>query len=424
MYIARKSASRFLKKMKFRDSRVLKALRLATYPAFEPAAARHFEALRREAENARNAGDLAGAEKVYLRAMAEARVASDPSHLSFLRHGLAQVYQDQGKYPEAELILREHLEEALKSPQANTQVHAAHMGLALLYQKQGNVAQAEEHYTSALAETEKPEVWPNGEFYCSTALWLARFYVEHHRYHDAEPLFLRVLEIREADRPSLPHYLQELAKVYEAQEKYAAAEESYRRALKIAEELDETKEFVIVRALGELARFCQERGRYSDAEDFSRRCLAIVEEKIQRHSAEDTNRLRRRPDDKNLEARIKHARVPISEALDRLAGIYEAQEKYPESEPLRRRSLEIKVEAWGENNWIWADSLAAHANALHKIGREDEATKLDEQLAAIRAKYPEGSVRSYVHLTSRPLKRTLRGRFRLFIHALRYPSPR
>jgi tetratricopeptide (TPR) repeat protein len=90
------------------------------------------------------------------------------------------------------------------------------------------------------------------------------------------------VEIRAADRrsdSSLSHYLQKLAKVYEAQEKYAAAEESYRRALKISEELDQPKDFLIVRALNALAGFYPERGRYPEAEDLSRRGLAIVEEK-------------------------------------------------------------------------------------------------------------------------------------------------
>ena len=247
--------------MKFGTSRLLNAVRLAFYPAFESAEAKRFEALTREARNARDAGDLAGAEEHYLQALSEARASSDPSHLNYIRHGLAQVYQEQQKYREAELILRDQLEEALKDPQSNTQVHAAHMGLARLYQEQGKLPQAEEHYTSALAETEKPELWPDRQRYCSTALWLARFYLEQHRYRDAEPLFQRVVEIREADRrsdSSLPHYLQELANVYEAQEKYAAAEELYRRALKISEELDQPKDFLIVRALDALARFCQE----------------------------------------------------------------------------------------------------------------------------------------------------------------------
>ena len=412
--------------MIFENSRLGRALRVAFYPVFEPADAKRFEALTKEARDARNSGDLTAAEHGYLRAMAEVRSWSDPSYLNYVRNGLAQVYQDQKRYQEAEVIFREQLEEALKSPQPNTQIHAAHMGLARLYVDQGKLEQVEEHYKAALAETEKPGLWPDGERYASTALWLARFYVEHHRYSDAEPLFERVVKIREADRPSdasLPHHLQELAKVYEAQDKHAAAEELYRRALKISEEMDQAKDFVIVRALDDLAGFYKARGRFPEAEEFSRRRLAIVEEKIRRHSAADIKRFQRRPNDKNLEATIKRARVPISEALDRLAEIYEAQEKYAEAEPIRRRSIEIKQQAWGEHNdFIWVDALVAHANSLRKIGREDEATQLEERVEAIRTQQPQRRTR--VTLTSRPVQRTIRWRVCVFIHTLLRPSPR
>jgi tetratricopeptide (TPR) repeat protein len=353
--------------------------------------------------------------------MAEAEASSDPSHVSYIRYGLAQVYQEQQKYTEAESIFYEQLKDASKLPQPNMQVHSAHMGLARLYNEQKKFAEAEEHYKSALAETEKPD----RELYGSTALWLARFYVEQHRYADAEPLFRRMLEIFEASHPSdqsIPHYLQELANICDAQEKDAEAEELYRRALKIAEEQDEPEDFLIVRALDELARFCEGRGRYPEAEDIARRRLAIVEEKIRKHTADLTKRLLRRPNDKTLEATIKHAGVPISEALDRLAEVYEAQDKYVDSEPLRRRSLEIKQQAWGEANvWVWVDALAAHAVALHKIGRDQEATELDERVNTIRDKY--SNRRAFARLTSRPMKRTLRGRFSVFINALRHPSP-
>ena len=404
------------------NSRLLRALRLAFYPAFEPAAEKRFQAVTREAQEARNVGDLDGAEKLYLRAIAETQASSDQSHLNLIRYGLAHVYQEQQRYREAELIFRDQLEQAIKSQQSDTQIHAAHMCLARLYQAEGNPAKAEEHYTAALAETEKSELRPEREFYFSTALWLARFYVEQQRYADAEPIFKQALEIREANRPldsSLPHYLHEFAKVFEAQEKYAAAEELYRRALTISEELEQPKDFRIVRALDELARFCQARGRYAEAEEFSRRSLALVEQKLGAQTA-DIKAWLRRSNRNDVEARIKRARVPISASLDQLAEIYEAQEKYAESEPLRRRSFEIKQQAWGEGNgYLWVDSLAAYANALHKIGREQDAAKLDERLAAIRAKYPEGSVRSYVRVTSTPMKRTLRGRFAMFMNALR-----
>ncbi len=157
------------------SGRLLTALRLAFYPAFEPAAEKRFEALTMEAENARGPGDLAKAEKLYLTAMAEAGASADPLHLNQIRHGLARVYQEQRRYREAEHIFRDQLEEAVNSPQPNTQVHAGHMSLARLYQDEGKPAEAEEHYKAAVVETEKTELWPDRGFFCSTSMWLAKF---------------------------------------------------------------------------------------------------------------------------------------------------------------------------------------------------------------------------------------------------------
>ena len=409
--------------------RLLTALRLAFYPAFEPAAEKRFEALKMEAENARGSGDLAKAEKLYLTAMAEARASSDPSHLNQTRHGLARVYQEQRRYREAEHIFRGLLEEAVNSPQSNTQVHAGHMCLARLYQDEGNSAEAEKHYKAAVVETEKTELWPNRGFFCSTSMWLAKFYVEQRRYSEAEPIFRRVLEIYEKDgslRSSLPHHLEEFAKVYEAQEKYIAAEELYRRALKICEELDGgSPSWLTMRALDNLAGFCQARGRYPEAEKLFSGSLMIVEERVRSEAAPARNGWLRWTNRKELEAMISRSQLPISTALDKLAEIYECQEKYAEAEPLRRRSLEIKERVWGERtSWIWVDSLAAYANVLHKIGREYEATKIDERVEAIRTKYPQGSVRCSLGFMSMPIKRNLRWRFATFVNAILHPSLR
>jgi len=56
---------------------MLTALRLAFYPAFEPAEARRFQTLTIEAENARSSGDLAKAESLYSTAVAEAQSSSE-----------------------------------------------------------------------------------------------------------------------------------------------------------------------------------------------------------------------------------------------------------------------------------------------------------------------------------------------------------
>lgn len=103
--------------------------------------------------------------------------------------------------------------------------------------------------------------------------------------------------------------------------------------------------------------------------------------------------------------------------------VYEDQQKYAEAEPLRRRSLEIKERAWGDRySSLFVDFLAAHANVLHKIGREDEAVELDRRVEAIRSRYPQGSMRFFVRATARPIKRSLRWRFSTFVSAILHPS--
>ena len=408
------------------SGRFLTALRLAFYPAFEPAEARRFEALTMEAENARGSGDLAKAEKLYSTAMAEARSSFDPSHLSRARNGLARVYQEQRRYGEAERIFQDQLEEAVNSPQPNTLVHAGHMSLAMLYQDEGRFAEAEAHYKAALAETEKTELFPGRGFWCSTSSWLAKFYVAQHRYSEAEPLFQRALEIFAEDRSPhsyLPSHLQEFAKFYEAQGKYEAAEALYRRALEVSEELHGASSWFSARALDDLAGFCRARGRYPEAQELYRRSLAIVEQVVRSQAAERTRAWRPWRKGKELEAKINQNQLPISGALDRLAVVYEDQQKYFEAEPLRRRSLEIKERAWGERySSLLADSLSAHANVLHKISREHEAAEIDKRVEAMRERYPQGSMRCSLRLTVGPIKRNLRWRLSTFISAIRYPS--
>src|SRR5262249_50492726 len=148
-------------------SRLLTAFRLALYPPFESAQSRHFQALTMAAENARGSGDLAKAERLYSTALAEAQSSRDISHLNLAYHGLAQVYQEQHRFREAESIFQDQLEAAAKSPQPNTLVHAGHMSLARLYEDAGRFPEAEIHYKAALAETEKTEVFPGHAFWCS-----------------------------------------------------------------------------------------------------------------------------------------------------------------------------------------------------------------------------------------------------------------
>jgi len=407
-------------------SRLLTALRLALYPALESAEGRHFQALTMEAQNARLSGDLAKAERLYLAAVAEAQSSYDASCLNLACHGLAQVYQEQHRFREAESVFQDQLEAAAKSPQPNTLAHAGHMSLAQLYEDEGKFAEAEIHYKAALAETEKTEVFPGRAFWCSTSTWLARFYIARQRYSEAEPLFQRASEIFEENQPSnsyLPQHLQEFAKLYEAQGKDEAAEGLYRRALALCEESQGPHSLYTARAAEALATFCRARRRYPEAEELYRRSLTIVEEDVRSRAAMWSKGWRPWRNKKELQIRLSLNQIPISTSLDQLATVYEDQQKYTESEPLRRRSVEIKERAWGERHRSFLiDSLTAHAHALRKIGQEREASQIEMRVEAIRLRYPQGSVQCVLRCTVRPIKRNLQWRFSTFVSALIHPS--
>ena len=263
-------------------------------------------------------------------------------------------------------------------------------------------------------------------FWCSTSMWLARFYVARQRHSDAEPLFQRALEIHEEDRSPtsyLPHHLQEFAKLYELQGKYEAAEALYRRALEVCEQLQGANSLFTARGLDDLAGFCRARGRYAEAEGLYRRSLTIVEENVRSQVAPGSKGWRSWRNRRELETKIRLNQIPISTALDRVALVYQDQQKYAEAEPLRRRSREIKERAWRERySSFLPDSLAAHANVLHKIGREQEAAEIDKRVETIRSRYPQGSVRCSLRATVRPIKRGLRWRFSTFLSAILHPS--
>ena len=406
-------------------SRLATALRVALYPACESAEAKRFQALTMEAENARGSQDLAKAERLYLTAVAEAQSFHDASYLGLARHGLAQVYQEQHRYREAEGIFQNQLEEAAKSPQPSTLVHAGHMSLAMLYEAEGKFSEAETHYKAALAETEKTEVFPERAFWCSTAMWLAKFYIARQRYSEAEPLFQRASEIFEQDQPPnpyLPHHLQEFAKLCEAQAKDESAEALYRRALRLCEELQGPNSLHTAHAVDALAGFCRARCRYPEAEELYRRSLMIVEKHVSSQADAWAKGWRPWRNKRKLQIRLSVNKIPTSASLDHVATVCEDQQKYAESEPLRRRSLAIKERVWGERHPSFlVDSLTAHADALRKIGREHEASLKDKRAEEIRLRYPQGSVRCAVRITVRPIKRRLRWRFSALLGAILHP---
>jgi tetratricopeptide (TPR) repeat protein len=194
---------------------------------------------------------------------------------------------------------------------------------------------------------------------------LGRLYDHSVETAQAEPILLRVLEIRErllgADHLDTAASLNNLALLYYYKGRYEAAEPLYRRALEIYERL-------LLRAshpgaatsLNNLALLYYSQGRYEAAEPLYRRSLEIRE-------------------------RLLGADHPdTAQSLNNLAGLYESQGRYEAAEPLYRRSLEIRERLLGANHPDTAQSLNSLANLYYSQGRYETAEPLYRQSLEIR----------------------------------------
>ena len=77
----------------------------------------------------------------------------------------------------------------------------------------------------------------------------------------------------------------------------------------------------------------------------------------------------------------------MATSLNNLAGLYRAQGKYAEAEPLNQRALAIGEKALGPEHPNVAQVLENYAALLRNIGRDDEAEEMGARAQAIRSKH-------------------------------------
>jgi CHAT domain-containing protein len=177
------------------------------------------------------------------------------------------------------------------------------------------------------------------------------------QYEEAEPLLLRVLDIREselgADHPDTAESLNNLAGLYESQGRYEEAEPLYRRALDIFERELGVNHPNTAASLNNLALLYLNQGRYEEAEPLHLRALEIHERELLGANHPDTAR-----------------------SLNNLAALYESQGRYEKAEPLLLRALEIHERELGVNHPNTATSLNNLALLYQSQGRYEEAEPL------------------------------------------------
>ena len=115
---------------------------------------------------------------------------------------------------------------------------------------------------------------------------LAALYQRQQRYGDAEPLFKRALALREKSltpgHPDIAQSLNNLATLYEKQDRHTDSEPLFKRALAIYQKAAGPEHPAVATLLNNLGQVDKVQGRTADAESEIRRSLAIREKVLGR----------------------------------------------------------------------------------------------------------------------------------------------
>ena len=195
---------------------------------------------------------------------------------------------------------------------------------------------------------------------------LAMLYQDQGRLAEAEPLYRRSLGIWEnalgADHQHVGTVLNNLAALYSAQGRYTEAEPVFKRSLAIREKALGTNHLDVGASLNNLAALYRDQGRHDEAEPLVKRSWSIHEKALgSEHPA-------------------------VGTVLSNLAVLYRGQDRFAEAEPLLKRSLAIREKALGPEHpavGMVLDNLAA---LYHDQGRYDEAQPLVRRSLAILEK--------------------------------------
>jgi tetratricopeptide (TPR) repeat protein len=142
------------------------------------------------------------------------------------------------------------------------------------------------------------------------------------------------------------------------QGRYIEAKKMFQALLKKAEEEFGSEDPKVAGAARNLAMLYCLQGKHADAEPLLHRSLAIMEKADPEH-------------------------IETSAILEQLAGLCEVQGRYAATELILQRSLAIRERALGPDHPHVANVLKHMAVLYEKIGKKDEAKRLEERTKAV-----------------------------------------
>lgn len=323
-------------------------------------------------------------------------------------HNLANLRQDQGRYPEAADLYRQALAQrrSLLGPR-HLAIVTSLRGLANALRGQGAYDESAQGYGEAMAllrELSAEESADAAETLNDHAMLL------HDRadLEGAERLYRESLRLRRqlfaGDHPSVSDSLHNVASLLRSQRRFAEAEPLFEEALGMTERLygsESTSVSAIVQNLGMLVL---EGAEYTRAEAYFARALALDREAWgddHPHIATNVFHLglvaQRRGDPEAAEPLFRQAidgyRRTLGDDHPWLAfpllamGLLAVETgRGADGEALLRESLTIRRRVLDDDHWLVAESESAYGWSLWRVGRRQEAEPLlNRSLAGLRA---------------------------------------
>ncbi|MBV9711551.1 MAG: tetratricopeptide repeat protein [Ktedonobacteraceae bacterium] len=276
---------------------------------------------------------------------------------------------------------------------------------AMYLHQRGQLQEAEPLYQRVLQIREQA-LGSEEPLVAETLNWLAVLYQQQGKYAEAEPLFQRALQVQEqtlgSEHPGVAHTLHNLAILYYRQGQYQEAGPLFQRALRICEQAFGPEHYDVARPLNSLAILYQEQGKYAEAELLFQRALRICEQAFGPEHYDVARPLHNlaelyREQGKYVEAELLFQRTlriweralgaehpDVAYPLHNLAELYREQEKYTEAEPLFRRALRIREQTFGLEHLDVAYPLDGLADLYRSQGQYEQAEPLYQRALRIR----------------------------------------
>lgn len=283
---------------------------------------------------------------------------------------LCQFYIGRGNYAKSDNLAQKIITFGNRKVHELNQVQGSFKTLIDFYQEHPEFESAERLLKQAENLTEKESANQNLEL----AVLLDRLATSYKEASDtsgnksrlahAEQLYKNALELRQrtlvSDHGAVAQSLENLAKLYVAQEKYSLAEPLFKKALAISEKSGGLQRPDAYPRLDGLAQCCVNTGRLGEAEGLYRKAADCLEAAYGKHS--------------------KY----VATALLGLGSVLSREGRYGEAAPMVARAVKIYEAINGPQHASMSPLLDNYADLLDKTNRKSEAAKLHARARAIR----------------------------------------